>query len=1155
MADRRVALLIAATLIAILASIMSENINRASYYYRGKVRGNKVTMIDMINAGDETFKADMNMVRRTLLVLSLFPWLAEFRCTRTRRKQRWRRPVVSALLMLSLITVLANDIEPNPGPVKDPCMICTKGVRKNQHGIQCDSCDWWCHRKCCNMTVAEYIRLSAPDVPWHCEGCIQCEQSQASADETDVDVTNPDDHDMTTDRGDNFFQELNDLKCKAVNQPIFAFLNINSVRNKFCEIEPALTGGLLDFLAIGETKLDGSFPDQQFTIDNFQMYRKDRNQHGGGLLVYVRSDLPSRRVPELETTQVETLTIELIIEKTKWLLISAYKPPSLSDLCFVDEFSTLLDKVFSLSDNVVVLGDLNFDMLEMTSKNPKPLSDICDIYDLTNLVKETTCHSQGNSSLVDVILTNRSKSFLHTTVIHNSISDVHSMVTTKLKCSIPNRKPRSIRYRCTKNFNKHDFLADLEEAGLEECALVENTNSAWKFLTDKFKSIIDIHAPVKNKRVRANPAPFMNTTLRKEIMKRKRLYHNYLSCRNQSNWELYRRQRNACVSLRRKAIKGYFAEKCGQGPSEGKKFWDTIKPFLSNKGPGSSCDIILCENNQVMNKQTEIVETFNNFFINVAANIGQPESTLDLANHPSILEIQTNSDRNLSFSFEPVTENEIRKIITKLDSKKATGTDCIPTKFVKIACNQITPILTMLINKSIKNSEFPKCLKKAEVTPVYKKSDKLKKENYRPVSILTAFSKIHEKAIENQMVPYLNKTLSPHLSAFRRGYSCQDTLLSLIESWRNDLRANKKVGALLMDLSKAFDCMPHKLLIAKMKAYGMTNQASSLLESYLSDREQRMKIGQTTSSWQNIQKGVPQGSILGPILFNVFINDIFYFIKIGMLTNYADDNTISVCFRSLEQGISTLTDETTVAISWFDNNLMQANPSKFQAIFLGCKEEQISLTVEGKQIAAVDSVKLLGVNLDNKLTFTSHIQELCQKAARQVNVIRRLSKFLDTKSKLAIFRCFILSHFQYCCIIWHHCGKVNNSKLEKLQKRALRYVFEDHKSDYEKLLDMAGLPTLELGREKAIATQTFKILNQISPPYLSDLIKIKTQIKILRSGIMQLDIPLFKRQKFGTYSFTFSAPTIWNSLPENVRTETEFSKFKKEVGRLTWEPK
>jgi hypothetical protein len=295
---------------------------------------------------------------------------------------------------------------------------------------------------------------------------------------------------------------------------------------------------------------------------------------------------------------------------------------------------------------------------------------------------------------------------------------------------------------------------------------------------------------------------------------------------------------------------------------------------------------------------------------------------------------------------------------------------------------------------------------------------------------------------------------------------------------------------------------------------------------------------------------VPQGSILGPILFNAFINDIFYFINVGQLTNYADDNTISVSHKSLDYVINTLTDETTVAIDWFEQNLMQANPGKFQAIFLGSRQDHVSLTVEGKSIAAVDSVKLLGVNIDNKLTFSTHIQELCQKVGRQLNVMRRLSFYLSTKAKFSIFRCFVLSHLQYCCIIWHHCGEGNKNKLERLQYRALRYIYNDTTSSHDTLLARAGLPTLEIGRERAIATQTFKILNKLTPPYLNDLITIKKQTRKFCSGKNILEIPSFSRTKFGFKTFRYSAPKIWNSLPEYIRIIDCMSLFRKEIGKL-----
>ena len=207
------------------------------------------------------------------------------------------------------------------------------------------------------------------------------------------------------------------------------------------------------------------------------------------------------------------------------------------------------------------------------------------------------------------------------------------------------------------------------------------------------------------------------------------------------------------------------------------------------------------------------------------------------------------------------------------------------------------------------------------------------------MSILPILAKVFEKVPAHQITPFLNTVFSCHLSAFRQGYGCQDTLLTLIENWRKDLLKNHKIGASLMDLSKAFDCMPHDLLIAKFKAYGVQDQSIKMIKSYFSDREQRVRIGNVHSSWKTTIKGVPQGSVLVPIFFNVFINDIFYFIKRARLTNYADDNTLSFAHPNFQIVKSCLEAEAAKAIWWFFINLMQANPEKFLLIFFNCKVE------------------------------------------------------------------------------------------------------------------------------------------------------------------------------------------------------------------------
>ena len=384
----------------------------------------------------------------------------------------------------------------------------------------------------------------------------------------------------------------------------------------------------------------------------------------------------------------------------------------------------------------------------------------------------------------------------------------------------------------------------------------------------------------------------------------------------------------------------------------------------------------------------------------------------------------------------------------------------------------------------------------ANVSPVYKKGDGLLKKNYRPVSILPTISKIFEQTLSSQLTDFFENIFSPFLSAFTKGYSCQSTLIKLVEDWKKALNNELVVGAVLMDLSKAFDCLPHDLLIEKLRAYGLDNDSANLMSDYLSNRFQRVKTGNCYSTWLKIIKGVPQGSILGPFLFNIFINDIFYWLKKCNLYNYADDNTLSFSGENTAAVKSCLEAESVKSVEWFKNNYMLANPHKFQAIFLNHKRKHVqeNLNFGDVNITSEEHVKLLGVELDDRLSFDHHISDICRKAATQLNVLRRLSSLLDVPAKLAIFRSFILSNFKLCPVVWHYCGKVNSAKLEKIQERGLRFVYSDLENSYEYLCKKAGMSNLHVDRTRLIAIEVFKAVNKLSPIYMHDLFKLKVHL-------------------------------------------------------------
>jgi hypothetical protein len=1116
---------------------------------------------DYLLSGDKRIDNDFSSAQ---LALSKFTPPQTTAANQTRRHLGITVTTVSTNQYLSIVNILiAGDINPNPGPIQCPCGACGKPVTSNQRAICCDGegCDKWYHIKCTGTSIAEYNHLSECDTDWYCAPCTLPQftdsffdlstESASVLDDTmydtnssTIDISPGRDNnsaDQTEDNAPDLFHELRERRKRNYRQFQIGHLNINSFRYKSSEIIELLTDNVVDLLFISETKLDASFVDAQFSVPGYRLWRADRTSHGGGVLAYLRSDIPGCRRTDLEFCDVESVAIEDNLSTAKWLIYGVYRPPSMPNGTVTDDMCRTLDKASTKFDSMMLVGDMNYNFKK--SDDSHTLVDICDVFDLVNIVKEPTCFTKGaEPTLIDVILTNRADSCCNMCNFNCGISDCHNFVSVQIRGKTPHRCNATCTYRSFREFDRQSFVDDLERAPFHIAEVFDDVNDSYWAHEQMFLEVVDRHAPVKIRKPRKHSAPFMNSKLRKAVHKKRMLHNRYIKHHSGSNWEAYRVQRNVVTKLRRESIKNYFLERCSGGPNS-KDFWPTIKPFLTNKGLRSDATITLCNDDKIVTDQREVGELFNSHYVNIASDIGSGRS-IDPESHPSILAISTNNGIH-PFKFRKTTTKFVSEQIDKIGLRKATGVDGISPKLIRLAKPALVGPLTDLINMSISSGTFPDRLKEAQVTPVFKKNDPLDKVNYRPVSVLTVSSKIFERAINDQLYDHFTGIYHPFLAAFRKNYGCQTTLLRALEDWRKALDENKYVAAILMDLSKAFDCLPHNLLLAKLKAYGLDDKALGLIQSYLNSRRQCVKIGSSTSSWQELTKGVPQGSILGPLLFNVFLNDIFTTVRDCDLYNYADDNTLSHAHKDIDVLKATLESDASRLIEWFDANLMKANPDKFQAIAFGKKTNDLNLSFNIGQftLPCEESVKLLGVTLDFKLSFNDHIAELCKKTSRQLNVLKRIGRHLSTQCKLLIYHSFILSNFNYCSLTWHFCNERSTQKMERIQERALRFIYNDYLSPYITLLENSKFPALHVRRLKVMAIEAYKIFHRQGPTLLHDLLVPKTSKYSFRYDNI-VNVPHVRTTTYGLKSFRYSAAKLWNELPNSFRTASSFGQYR-----------
>ena len=941
-------------------------------------------------------------------------------------------------------------------------------------------------------------------------------------------------------------EALNKLKAQNLNRIKIGHVNINSLRNKF-EVLKGIIKGKLDILMISETKIDESFPLGQFQIDGYVCYRKDRNDKGGGIILFVREDIPSKLLPFDSGIDMEHMFVEINLRKKKWLISCSYNPHTKfieQHLCHLGKG---LDSLSSKFENFILLGDFN---AEVTNSF---MANFCETYNVSSLIKKPTCFKNPeNPTCIDLILTNRKKSFQNSKLIETGLSDFHKLTVTVLKTFFMKQEPKIIKYRDFSKFNNQAFRDELYGE-----LYLNNTLKNISF--DNFQNIsaniFERHAPIKEKYIRNNQSHFITKDIRKAIMTRTRLKNKFRKEDTEENKKAYNKQRNYCLKLVRKTKKDFYNNLDVKKITDNKQFWKTVKPFFSNKVINNE-KITLIENEEVISDDQSIANKFSNFYASVVENLGIENENMKLndedietvvenfKNHPSILKIKEHYNSDSKFSFSPVNVTDVLKEIDALDASKAHQERDIPVKILKKNRDIFADFIKKDFNYGILNDMFPNHLKESEVKPVFKKKSRTEVENYRPVSILPTISKIYERLIHKQLSTFFEPILSKFQCGFRKGHSTEHCLLVMIEKWKKCLDEKGVCAALLTDLSKAFDCLPHNLLLAKLHAYGVDKPALKYIKDYLHHRKQKVKINNTSSVWTDIFFGVPQGSILGPLIFNIFICDLFLFFPDINIVGYADDNTPYSLGKTEDQVINEIKQASEKIFSWFQDNYMKINPEKFHLLMSTTKDLQIDICNES--IANSHKEKLLGVIIDNNLSFEEHVENLCKKASQKINALARLASYMNFEQRKLILNSFITSHFSYCSLVWMFHSRRLNNKINALHERALRIIYQDYKSSFSELLNKDNSRTVHQRNLQKLVTELFKVKIGEAPEIMNEIFQIEERPYNFRNDVF-VKRHNVRTVRYGTETVSFLAPKLWEMIPEDCKKETSLITFKEKI--------
>ena len=935
----------------------------------------------------------------------------------------------------------------------------------------------------------------------------------------------------------------------------FVHVNIRSLWPKLTNLRTML--GNIDFLGITETWLNQNYSNDMLDIQGYSILRNDRliDKKGGGVACYIKSKY-FKFCSTIEGLNISNQHIEMlnIVHQTpnhkKQLVTVVYRPPTGDVKIFLKHIKDIVSLPEFSKMEKIILGDFNIDYRDRDNVYTKSLFDFEKILMLKQYILDPTRIAK-KASTIDLIFTD--SSFVHCSgCLTDAISDHQFIYIIRKKVRNTNHSTLT-KGRSYRNFNLKEFENFIEDELLNYDMNNVDPETMWMHIEKMLTAYLDKNCPLHDIKLKFDGIPWITQEIIEVIQDRNKCNRAHykltkniqtesnesklelLSFYRDSNLRMLRYLRNTATRMIRNAKDTYVMNALEENKEDYKRFWRDLNILLDpTKGKKNEISLLDEDNNLIC--PSNIPDLLNTYYAELGDNNDAQSNQMyiDVASYKR--------DTNLS-EFAEVTLEEISNIIKSINIYKPSGIQNIPTRILKQLFTHKPELLMILFNKSLQTTLFPESWKIGIVSPIPKQGNLLQMSNWRPITILPLPGKLLEKCIHKRLVEYFNENnlISEKQYGFQANKSTMQAVMELTKYLYEKRDIGNTIGCLFIDFSKAFNMVSHKILIQKLKAGGLRNQALNWISSYLNNRKQCTRANNIKSSVRLVANGVPQGSCLGPLLFIYYINDLIEPTSKDNMILFADDVVIYEGKENAKDLETSLQGHLNVVVRWCTNNNMKMNVSKTKLMTFNTRtNDHCDLYTPDGCIGRTNSYKYLGVWLDSSLSMDKHLNNGYKMAYQKVFKLKKLRKQMSTNTAMLVYKQTILPYFEYCDFLIDACSKREQDKIEKLQYRALRIIHKIRNPREVRrvdLLQLSGMKELRIRRK-------CHLLNQMHV-WKKRGKWLKKQNRTTRNQRLQqfyLPKPKTEEAKKSPY---YRGAKLWLKLPPNIRQMEEKEEFKK----------